>query len=169
MTFCVETECSGTLPFAAGETGRLVAEEVLRQEECPYSCAVNLLLTDDKRIRALNREHRGIDRATDVLSFPALAFTKPAVFPERDALEVSAIDFETGDVWLGDIVVSVERAVAQAESYGHSVRREFAFLVAHSMLHLLGYDHMTEKESAEMEEHAERALHALGITRDAQT
>lgn len=166
MIFCVETECEELLPFSAEDTGRLVAEQVLEQEGCPYDCLVNLLLTDDETIRALNKEHRGIDKATDVLSFPTLSFAHPAAFPGKEALDLSAIDFETGKVWLGDIVISAERAVRQAEAYGHGVRREFAFLVAHSVLHLLGYDHVTEEESAEMEAHTERALQALRITRD---
>ena len=169
MIFCVESECEESFPFPAGETGSRVAVQVLQQEGCPYLCVVNLLLVNDATIRDMNREHRGVDAATDVLSFPSLSFARPGVFPAREELDNTAIDPETGNVWLGDIVISVERAFAQAEAYGHSVRREFAFLVAHSMLHLIGYDHMTEAESRDMEARTERALQALGITRDSDT
>lgn len=169
MTFYVETECKETFPFSAQEAGARAAAQVLAQEGCPFPCDVNLLLTNDAEIRALNRQHRGIDEATDVLSFPALPFEAPAAFPGRDDPALSFADPDTGNVWLGDIVISVERALAQAEAYGHSPLREFSFLVVHSMLHLLGYDHMTEEEARVMEEHAERALNALQITRDGDT
>ena len=166
MTFCVESEWENTLPFSTEETGRLVAKKVLEQENCPFPCVVNVLLTSDESVRELNKEHRGIDAATDVLSFPALSFEQPAGFPAPDMLEPGAKDPETGEVWLGDIVISMDRVLRQAEAFGHSVRREYAFLIAHSMLHLSGYDHVTEEESRVMEAHTEQVLAALHITRD---
>ena len=109
---------------------------------------VNVTICDDAHIRELNREYRGIDRATDVLSFPFL-------------------DFETPDVTvlLGDIVISRDTAYRQAEEYGHSPKREFCFLAAHSALHLLGYDHETESERAEMEARQRLILDECGIKR----
>ena len=125
------------------------------------------IFSDPENIRTMNREHRNIDRETDVLSFPMVDYPSPASF---DFLETEEGDDcfnpDSGELMLGDIVISVARARAQAEEYGHSLRREFAFLVAHSMLHLLGYDHMTPEEAAVMEAKQEEVLQRLGITRD---
>jgi len=122
---------------------------------------VSVTFTDDATIHEYNREYREIDRATDVLSFPACQF-------ESGKVEVRGenIDPETGLLFLGDIMISLERANAQAAEYGHSRLRETAFLMAHSLLHLLGYDHMTDAEAKRMESLAESALEKLGITRD---
>ena len=149
MIFCVETKSPLSFPFSAEETGRRVAEKVLEQEGCPYSCGVSLLLTDDAGIRELNRKHRFLDEATDVLSFPSISFAHPADYVPYAELDFSVRDPETDTVWLGDLVISVERTFAQAEAFGHTVLREYAFLVAHSMLHLLGYDHETSDEDEE--------------------
>ena len=111
-----------------------------------------------------NTEFRGIERATDVLSFPMLPFETPADYSVAEDDE-SCFDLDSGELLLGDIMISAERAAAQAEEYGHSVKREFCFLVAHSMLHLLGYDHMTPEEAADMEARQAKALEELGITR----
>lgn len=103
---------------------------------------VNVLVTDDKGIRQINRAGRGIDKATDVLSFPAFEFT-PGALPE----DLSPyLDEETGLLPLGDMAISLERARRQAAEYGHSVRREVGYLTVHSVLHLLGYDHVDEGE-----------------------
>ena len=112
----------------------------------------------------MNLEFRGIDRATDVLSFPMTEFPSPAdyAYPDTDD---SSFDPETGELMLGNIVISKERAKEQAEEYGHSVEREFAFLIAHSMLHLLGYDHMEDEERLVMEKKQREVLEMLGITR----
>jgi len=110
---------------------------------------VNVTVTGDRAIRKLNREHRGIDRATDVLSFPMFEFDSPKTL-----------------TLLGDIVISRDTAYRQAKEYGHSPRREFCFLAAHSALHLLGYDHETEREREEMEAKQEQILQDLGITRE---
>ena len=114
----------------------------------------------------MNREYRGIDRETDVLSFPNVDFEEEGVFDIDEDREADCFDPETGELVLGDIMISVDRVYGQAQEYGHSVRREFAFLVAHSMLHLCGYDHMEEEERARMERRQEEILTGLGITRD---
>ena len=156
MTLTFENEQDFDLGFDPEEIAVAVINGVLDQEACPYEAEVELILTDPENIRTMNREHRNIDRETDVLSFPMVDYPSPASF-----------DFlETEELMLGDIVISVARARAQAEEYGHSLRREFAFLVAHSMLHLLGYDHMTPEEAAVMEAKQEEVLQRLGITRD---
>ena len=119
-----------------------VADKVLEMEKCPYDAQVNLVLTDNEEIERVNTEFRDIARPTDVLSFPMIPFETPAGYDIVEEDE-SYFDLDTDELLLGDIMISVDKVFAQAEEYGHSVTREFCFLVAHSMLHLLGYDHMT--------------------------
>lgn len=166
MTFYVENETRTEFPFDVENTGRLVCEATLESERCPYEAQVNLVLTDNAGIRELNRECRGIDRETDVLSFPNLDFEKEGVFEIPEEAEADCFDPDTGELMLGDIMISVDKVREQAESYGHSLKREFAFLVAHSMLHLCGYDHMEPEEAEIMERKQEELLAGLGITRD---
>lgn len=166
MTFCVENETEEELPFSVEETVRQVCERILEAEGCPYEVAVNLLLTDDRGIRELNREYRKIDRETDVLSFPNLDFEEAGVFEIPEDREADYFDPDTGELFLGDVCISVNRMREQAESYGHSLKREFAFLVAHSMYHLCGYDHMEDTAARVMEQKQEDILEAMGITRD---
>ena len=166
MTFYVENETAVELPFQVEETVRDVCEAVLASENCPYETQVNVVLTDNSGIREMNRECRGIDRETDVLSFPNVDFEQEGVFDIDEDREADYFDPDTGELMLGDILISVDKVFEQAENYGHSVRREFAFLVAHSMLHLCGYDHMEEAEAKVMERKQEEILAGLGITRD---
>lgn len=166
MIFYVENESQAEFPFDVEEVGRLVCEAVLQEEGCPYEAQINLVLTDNAGIRELNRECRGIDRETDVLSFPNLDFEKEGIFEIPDGAEADYFDPDTGDLVLGDIMISVDKVREQAESYGHSLKREYAFLVAHSMLHLCGYDHMEPEEARIMEQKQEELLTGLGITRE---
>lgn len=165
MTINFENEQEQSFDFDFIEVAEDVINEVLDQEDCPYESEINLILTTDEEIHRTNKEFRDIDRPTDVLSFPMVDFESPA---EYDFLEEDDSYFhpETGELMLGDIMISIPRAVEQAKEYGHSVKREYAFLIAHSMLHLLGYDHMTDEERVVMEEKQEQALYALKITRD---
>lgn len=166
MTFYVEDAVGAAFSFSVEETGRAVAEAVLKSEKCPYEASVDLLLTDSAGIRELNRESRGIDAETDVLSFPNVDFENPGEFSGCEQRRADYFDPDTGELLLGDICICVDRVAQQAEQYGHSQLREFAFLVAHSMFHLCGYDHMEEAEAAVMEKKQEEILAALGITRD---
>ena len=166
MTFYVENETEVTFPFDVEEIVEQVAVAVLDAEECPYESQVNVLLTDNEGIHEFNREHRGIDRETDVLSFPNVDFETEGDFDIDEEREADYFDPDTGELILGDIIISVDKVKEQAESYGHSTKREFAFLVAHSMLHLCGYDHMEEGEAKVMEAKQEEILTSLGITRD---
>ena len=166
MNFYVENEVGEEFPFDAEDTARLVCEAVLAKEECPYDAAVNLVLTDNEEIHRVNLESRGIDRTTDVLSFPNVDFEKEGDFGAVENREADYFDPDTGELFLGDIMISVDKVREQAEQYGHSLRREFAFLVAHSMLHLCGYDHEEEAEAKRMEHKQEEILAGLGITRD---
>ncbi len=153
-------------PFDVENIVKLVAEAVLETEDCPYETQVNVLLTDNTGIHEFNKEYRGIDRETDVLSFPNLDFVQEGEFEIPQEREADYFDPDTGELILGDIIISVDKVAEQAESYGHSTKREFAFLVAHSMLHLCGYDHMEEDEAKVMEAKQEEILTSLGITRD---
>ena len=135
----------------------------------PYKAEVSVELSDNAAIKGVNNEFRGIDSETDVLSFPALEFETPGDFESlEDELEAGhAVYFnpDTDELILGDMMISVEKVKEQAEEYGHSVEREFAFLIAHSMLHLLGYDHMEDEERLVMEKKQREVLEILGITR----
>ncbi|AVX20028.1 MULTISPECIES: rRNA maturation RNase YbeY [Carboxydocella] len=137
------------------DTIRQVAEYTLQIHEGTEGAEVSLVLVDDEEIRRLNRDYRGKDMPTDVLSFA-----------QRERLEeepefTSPLETEV----LGDVIISVERAEEQARDYGHSLKRELAFLTVHGVLHLLGYDHQTEAEEAEMLETQREVLNALGIHR----
>lgn len=165
MTFYIESETDKGLPFDAEAVTKSVAEEALSQENCPYEVSLELLLTDNEHIQAINKEFRNIDRATDVLSFPNVDYETPADFSHLEEMAEDYFDLETGELCLGNIIISVDKVYEQAESYGHDVKREFAFLVAHSMLHLCGYDHMESEEAKVMEAKQEEILTKLGITR----
>ena len=133
---------------------RRACKATLKFESFPYPAEVSVLFVDDDEIQRLNKEYRGIDRSTDVLSFP---------LNEKDNYEVSP---ETGCVALGDIVISIEHAQAQADEFEHSFEREMAYLTVHSMLHLLGYDHEAGGlEQVRMREKEEGVLKQLGLPR----
>mgnify|MGYP000726281301 FL=1 len=120
---------------------------------------------DNDAIQEINREHRCIDAPTDVLSFPMVDYKVPSDFDHvEDAVE-DYFNPETGELILGDIVISVDKVEEQADKYGHSQTRELAFLVAHSMLHLCGYDHMEDGEREQMEERQKKILETRGYTR----
>lgn len=166
MTLYFENETDCAFAFSPREVAELVCQAVLETEDCPYETQINMILTDNSGIRKLNRENRGIDRETDVLSFPNVDFDAAGVFDIDEDREADYFDPDTGELILGDIVISVDKVLEQAESYGHDAKREFAFLTAHSMLHLCGYDHMEEDEAAVMEGRQEGILTGLGITRE---
>lgn len=166
MTFYVENETDKILPFSAKEKLSDVMDAVLDAEGCPYEACVNLLLTDGTGIREYNKEFRQTDAETDVLSFPNLEFETPGDFSGAEAALADCFDPDSGELLLGDIILNLDRMEAQAKEYGHSVLREFAFLLAHSLYHLCGYDHMEETEARRMEEKQEAVLQKLGITRE---
>lgn len=166
MSFYLEENCKVSFDFEYRTLARTVVEFSLEHENFPYAAEVNLTLTDDAGIHELNREYRQTDRATDVLSFPLLSYERAGDFSFLN--EECGDDFnpDTGEVMLGDIIISVEHVLRQAETYGHSPRREFSFLIVHSMLHLFGYDHMTDEEAAVMEEKQRQILDAMNISRE---
>ena len=141
-----------------------IAGYVLDHENCPYESEIDVLITDDDMIREINREQRSIDKSTDVLSFPMIDFRSPSDFNGFDE-RYELFEPDSGELLLGDIVLSAEHVMSQAKEYGHSSDRELAFLVTHSMLHLLGYDHMEEQEKIEMRKKEENVLEKLNIVR----
>lgn len=165
MTSYVENETGQSFSFDEKELFARVAEAVLNSENCPYEATVNLLMTDGAGIREYNKNYRNIDAETDVLSFPNLEFTKPGDFSGAEGQEADCFDPDSGELILGDIILNVERVKAQAAEYGHSELREFAFLLAHSLYHLCGYDHMEPEEAVVMEKKQEAVLQMLSITR----
>lgn len=140
MTVWIDNRTTFDFGRAFEEIIEKVALESLRYEEFETSCEISVSIVDNDEICQINKQFRDIDRPTDVLSFPLLSFE------EGERIERN----EDGEVLLGDIIISYEKAQEQAEEYGHSFEREIAFLTAHSMLHLLGYDHMEADEEAEM-------------------
>ena len=165
MTISIEYEAEKKLDLPYETIIRDVVEASLDYEKCPYEAEVNVILTDNEAIREINREQRRIDSATDVLSFPMVDYETPSDFDHVEEAVEDYFNPETGELMLGDIVISVEKVEEQAEKYGHSQTRELAFLVAHSMLHLCGYDHMEEDERLEMEERQRAILDTRGYTR----
>ena len=166
MTFYAENETSFEFDFDWERIYQEVALAVLDSESCPYETEVNLLLTDNEGIHEFNKETRNIDAPTDVLSYPNVEYDVPGNFEIAEEQEAGCFNPDSGELILGDIIISVDKVIAQAQEYGHSPKREFAFLVAHSMLHLSGYDHMTPDEEQEMIKKQEMVLNTLGITRD---
>lgn len=166
MTFYAENETSKVFSFPVEDVFRKVAEAVLEKENCPYETCINMLLTDNEGIRGYNKEYRQIDKETDVLSFPNLEYETSGDFSIVEDDEADFFDLDSGELLLGDIIISVEKIEEQAKLYGHSELREFAFLVAHSMFHLCGYDHMTQADAAVMEQKQEMILEQLGYVRD---
>jgi len=164
MTLLFEEEGDLKLDLPCEELAKKVIEAALDYVECPYEVEVNLLLTMNEEIHEMNMQFRQIDRPTDVLSFPMVDYEEPGNF---DFLEevMDAFHPESGELMLGDIVISKEKVLSQAEEYGHSIEREYAFLIAHSMLHLFGYDHMEDDERIIMESKQKEILEQLQILR----
>ena len=165
MTISTEIEYEQDTGLDYKAIAQDIVSSALSYEDCPFECELSLLVTDDEAIEELNKEFRHMERSTDVLSFPMAEFTAPGDFSGMED-DITLFDPDTGEFLLGDIVISMDHVLRQAEAYGHSRRREFAFLIAHSMLHLMGYDHMDEDERKEMERRQEDILINAGYTRD---
>lgn len=164
MTLILEDETKSECAFDKEQTAREVIEAALDYVNCPYEAQINLLLTNNLEIARVNQEFRQINQPTDVLSFPALEFFKAGDFAFLEE-RPDCFEPESGELLLGDIMLSMDRVRTQSEEYGHSKRREYAFLIAHSMLHLCGYDHMEDQERAEMERRQEEILGLRGYRR----
>ena len=143
-----------------------VIEASIDYLKCPYECEVSVTLTDNDMIHDINLSERGIDKPTDVLSFPMVDFDAPNDLSYAEKYPQDYFNPETGELLLGDIVISLEKVASQAKEYGHSDKREIAFLVAHSCLHLCGYDHIDEADRVKMEGLQNEILNMKGYTRD---
>ena len=165
MTINIDIETEMTLDLPYEEIIQNVIEESVDYVECPYDFEVNVLLTDNEGIHQINLDMRQIDNPTDVLSFPMCDFETPGDFEQLEETPEAYFNPDTGELMLGDIVISIDKVKEQAEKYGHSETRELAFLVAHSMLHLSGFDHMEEEERLEMEEMQREILERRGYRR----
>ena len=138
----------------------LITEGVTRE------CAVSIRICDDDAIHEINREYRGVDRATDVLSFPTINYPVNVTAGQADHLLRRELDDELDACMLGDLILSVPHVLAQAEEYGHSPERETAYLVVHGICHLMGYDHIEEEDKRKMRAMEEKILTAIGQTRE---
>lgn len=156
MTVLMDNRTKEVFSVELSDVIEKLIQQSLEYEMFEKPCEVSVSIVDDNEIRQINNQFRNIDRATDVLSFPLLTFEEGEVFDLN----------EKDEVLLGDIIISLERAREQALEYGHSLKREVAFLTAHSMLHLLGYDHMEEEEEKEMFAKQNEILIKAGIPRE---
>ena len=160
-----EVEIYGTLPKeeikGVCAMLRKAVKTALDHEGVSEKTHVDIMLTDNAHIHEINREQRGVDRHTDVLSFPM-----NQLIPEAFDAQMCEYDPANGRIPLGDMVISLEQCRAQAEEFGHSAEREICYLAVHSVLHLLGYDHLDEgEEKAQMRRHEDEIMEKLGITR----
>lgn len=164
MTLTLEEEVTISFDFNYRKLAEEVLQTALEEEEFPYEPEVNLLLVSAVEIQKINSEHRQINAPTDVLSFPLISYSAPGDFTN---LEMDEDNFnpDTGEALLGDIVLCVDKVKEQAKNLGHSEKREYAFLILHSILHLLGYDHMTQNDSEKMEAKQDKILSQMGILR----
>ncbi len=131
-------------------------------------CAVNIRICDDDAIHEINREYRGVDRATDVLSFPTVNYPAGKTAGQCDKLLARELDDEVDACMLGDLIISMPHVLAQAAEYGHSPEREAAYLTVHGLCHLMGYDHIEDEDKKKMRAMEEKILSAIGMTRDGE-
>lgn len=140
-----------------------VLKKAMQLKGVGYECQVYVGICTDEYIKNINAEHRQMYKTTDVLSFPMISWDKPC---DRNSLKIGEdVNPTTGEVELGDILISMETGIAQAEEYGHSVEREISYLALHGLLHLLGYDHMTDDDKKIMRLEEEDVLLSLNILR----
>ncbi len=163
MIFLVIEE-NAPLTLAMRDAMQLVARACGDVEGVKTRAFAHVLVTDDEAIRAVNREQRGIDAATDVLSFPTVRYRGKTLRDSESALR-REMDADEGACFLGDIILSLPRARAQGEEYGHGEKREILYLTAHGLFHLMGYDHMNDQERALMRAMEEKAMTEAGCGR----
>ena len=156
----ISTEVEGADTEETSALIRSTIATALAAQGVEVPCEIDVLLSDDAGIHAINLDMRGVDRPTDVLSFPMFDLT-PGEKPQEEWA-----DPDSGCVPLGDMVLSLERVAAQAQEYGHSRERELSYLVVHSVLHLLGYDHLDEgPQKAQMRAREDAIMEEIGLTR----
>ena len=165
MTINLEEEYQLDLGIPYYEIAQRVVNGALAFQQCPYECEVNIILVDNEKIHNINLECREIDRPTDVLSFPMAEYEEAGDFSLLEEEQPECFHPESGELMLGDIIISLDKVKEQAQNYGHSYIREYAFLIAHSMLHLMGFDHMVKEEEIVMFQKQDEILQKLDITR----
>lgn len=165
MTIQLEYKTKGQFSFDYKSLIERVITAACEDIHCPYEAEINVVITDKEEIQTINREYRQIDTATDVLSFPMLEYECPGDFSFLEEKNVENFNLDTGELLLGDIILNYEAVVSQAKEYGHSIERELAFLTAHSMFHLFGYDHIEEEERLLMENKQTKLMERLKILR----
>jgi len=164
LTLTIEEETELFFGFDHKKLAEEVIRTALEIEQFPYEAEVNLLLVSLEEIQDINHNQRQIDCPTDVLSFTMIAYDCPGNFSEIEQ-DQDNFNPDTGEALLGDIVLCIDKVREQAKQFGHSEKREYAFLILHSVLHLLGYDNMEPKEAKEMEDKQNHILERMGIAR----
>lgn len=145
-----------------------IIKKVLETEKINYNISLNISIVGINKIRTINKKLRNIDKATDVLSFPNIQFKKPSSLNsliKNKSVYNSIYDFDTNSFYLGDIIICYDKIISQSKKYNHSIKREFSFLLVHSMLHLLGYDHMNKRDEEYMFDKQDKILELLNILR----
>lgn len=166
MSIYIENEYDNDVPPRYYEVVKEVIEAALDFVKCPYECEVNVIFTGNEGIQEINKEYRNIDAPTDVLSFPLVDYKVPGDFSNFEDDLADNFNQDSGELMLGDIILNIDKIDAQSIEYGHSKIRELAFLTAHSMLHLSGFDHVDDDMRIEMERNQENILNMKGYTRD---
>lgn len=164
----IENEKKIKFDFDIDKLSKKIVKCVLELEKVYFDISVNISIVDNKVIKKYNKNFRDINKETDVLSFPNIDFDKPSNFRKLvngNIIDVSIIDLNSKTIFLGDVVISYEKVITQAKLYEHSVKREFAFLLTHSMLHLLGYDHINVNDEKIMFKKQDVILDKLKIKR----
>lgn len=157
-------ETDKTYDFDLYDVALKVVDKCIDYMDFPFEASVSLTLMDNDSIWELNKEYRQVDRPTDVLSFPMIEYPSAGDFSKVEE-DDDNFDPDSGEALLGDIIISLEKVEEQAEEFNHSILREYAFLICHSMLHLFGFDHMTEEEETVMFAKQKEIMDLLEITR----
>ncbi len=165
MNIFLENEVQADFGFDLTEVATKLIDSTLDYEDFPFDISVEINIVDNATIKEINKEYRNIDKATDVLSFPMIQYPAPGDYSLLEE-DDSNFDPDDGHLILGNIIISAEKVKEQAIEYNHSELREYGFLIVHSMLHLLGYDHEEPGDSEEMFRRQEEILNHCGITRD---
>ena len=165
MILTIEKEYDIDLGFDINEVAEKVISYAFSKFDIPYEYSLTLFTVSNEDIREINNEHRGIDSPTDVLSFPAIEYEIEGKLPDVEASKEAYFNPEDDSLYMGDIIVSLDRVTEQAKEYGHSNYREFSFLIIHSCLHLMGYDHMVPEDEERMFELQRQILQELMISR----
>ena len=163
-----ETLNSFVFEFNYKTLSKKISRKLFEYLDLNYDFSYNILVVDKKNIKKINKEQRNINKITDVLSFPNIEFKKPSMFStfiKKDIYDISILDLTTNTIFLGDVVMCHDKVISQSITYNHSVKREYSFLLLHSLLHLLGYDHTNVKDERKMFKIQDDVLNSLNIVR----